>query len=231
MTKAAGATGKSATKKSATRAATGRTAAKAPAKKAAASKASAKAATGAAKGGVEIRPLAASDEKALLAFARGLPPHDLLFLPRDISEPKVLKAWIRESEGGGMTSLVAARGAEIVGCGAIASDPLSWSPHVGELRVLIGPQARGAGVGRALTQRLFALALEGGLQRIVAQMTVDQTAAISVFEGLGFRAEALLRGQVRDRKGVRHDIVILGHEVADVLARLEAFGVVDATSR
>ena len=180
---------------------------------------------------VDIRPLAAGDEKALLAFARSLPPHDLLFLPRDISEPKVLKAWIRESEGGGMMSLVAARGAEIVGCGAIASDPLSWSPHVGELRVLIGPGARGHGVGRRLTQRLFAMALEAGLQRIVAQMTVDQTAAISVFEGLGFRAEALLRGQVRDRAGKRHDIVILGHEVADVLARLEAFGVVAATSR
>ena len=128
-----------------------------------------------------------------------------------------------------MMSLVAARDGEIVGCGAIASDPLSWSAHVGELRVLIGAQARGRGVGRKLTQRLFALALEAGLQRIVAQMTVDQTAAISVFEGLGFRAEAMLKGHVRDRAGKRHDIVILGHEVADVLARLEALGVVDAT--
>lgn len=182
-------------------------------------------------GSVEIRPLTPSDEKALLAFARSQPAHDLLFLPRDISEPKVLKAWIRESEGGAMMSLVAVAGDEIVGCGAIASDPLSWSPHVGELRVLIGAQARGAGVGRKLTQRLFAMAVEAGLQRIVAQMTVDQTAAIAVFEGLGFRAEALLRGQVRDRNGKRHDIVILGHEVADVLARLEAFGIVDATSR
>ena len=45
-----------------------------------------------ARGDVEIRPLAASDEKALLAFARSLPVHDLLFLPRDISEPKVVKA-------------------------------------------------------------------------------------------------------------------------------------------
>ena len=184
----------------------------------------------AAKGDVQIRPLAASDEKALLAFARSQKPHDLLFLPRDISNPKVLKAWIAESEGGGMMSLVAVAGDEIVGCGAIASDPLSWSPHVGELRVLIGAAARGAGVGRKLTQRLFALALEAGLQRIVAQMTVDQNAAIAVFEGLGFRAEALLRGHVKDRAGKRHDIVILGHEVADVLARLEAYGVVEATS-
>lgn len=210
MTKPKSATQKSATKKAA------------PAKRAPKS---------AAQGDVEIRPLVASDEKALLAFARSLPAHDLLFLPRDISQPRVLKAWIRESEGGGMISLVAASGGAIVGCGAIASDPLSWSPHVGELRVLIGQAARGHGVGRKLTQRLFARALEAGLEKIVAQMTVDQTAAIAVFEGLGFRAEALLRGHVRDHDGKRHDIVILGHEVADVLARLEAFGVVAATSR
>ncbi|MCB1542096.1 MAG: GNAT family N-acetyltransferase [Rhodoblastus sp.] len=202
--------------------------AKASAGKAATKKAPAKRA---AKGDVQIRPLAAGDEPALLAFARSQPAHDLLFLPRDISNPKVLKAWIRESEGGGMMSLVAASGGAIVGCGAIASDPLSWSPHVGELRVLIGQAARGHGVGRKLTQRLFALALDAGLEKIVAQMTVDQTAAIAVFEGLGFRAEALLRGHVRDHDGKRHDMVILGHEVADVLARLEAFGVVAATSR
>ncbi|MCC2104215.1 MAG: hypothetical protein KDJ20_09325, partial [Hyphomicrobiales bacterium] len=91
--------------KSAAKAAAKPAAKRAPAKKAASD-------------GVEIRPLAASDEKALLAFARSLPPHDLLFLPRDISEPKVLKAWIRESEGGGMMSLVAAEGDTIVGCGA-----------------------------------------------------------------------------------------------------------------
>ena len=181
-------------------------------------------------GAVDIRPMVAADQAAVLAFAASLPQHDLLFLPRDISRPKVLAAWIREIEGGGMASLVALRDDRIVGCGALACDELSWSPHVGELRVLIDPATRGHGVGRALTQEIFALALEKGLEKVTAQMTVDQTAAIAVFEGLGFKAEALLRGHVKDRSGRRHDIVVLGHEVADVLARMEAYGVVEATS-
>ena len=181
-------------------------------------------------GVVDIRPMVASDQAAVLAFAARLPQHDLLFLPRDISEPKVLAAWIREIERGGMASLVAVRGADVLGCGALARDELSWSPHVGELRVLIDPATRGLGVGRALTQELFALALDAGLDKIVAQMTVDQTAAIAVFEGLGFRAEAFLRGHVRDRAGMKHDIVVLGHEVAEVLARMQAFGVTAAVS-
>ena len=160
----------------------------------------------------------------MLAFAKKQPQHDLLFLPRDISEPKVLKAWIKESEIGVMVSLVAARGDAIVGCGALAHDPQSWSPHVGELRVLVGGDARGHGVGRALTQELFACALEMGMEKIVAQMTADQTAAIRVFEDLGFRSEALLRHQVKDRSGKTHDIVVLGHSVSEILSQLQAFG-------
>jgi hypothetical protein len=41
-----------------------------------------------------------ADEPAVLAFAQKLPTHDLLFLPRNISQPKVLSAWINEIERG-----------------------------------------------------------------------------------------------------------------------------------
>ena len=49
--------------------------------------------------------------------------------------------------------------------------------------------------------------------------------AIALFESLGFRAEGLLRGQVRDVDGNKHDIVVFGHDVAQVQAQLEAYGV------
>jgi L-amino acid N-acyltransferase YncA len=85
-------------------------------------------------------------------------------------------------------------------------------------------------VGRALSQETFALALGAGLEKIVVQMTVDQTGAIALFESLGFRAEALLHDQVRDLAGRTHDIVVLGHNVAKVQAQLEAYGVPEAVS-
>jgi len=56
------------------------------------------------------------------------------------------------------------------------------------------------------------------------QMTIDQQAAIALFESLGFRGEALLRDHVRDVDGKTHDIVVLGHNIAQVLAQLEAYG-------
>ena len=179
-------------------------------------------------GEIEFRLMSPADEAAVLAFAQKLPVHDLLFLPRDISEPKVLSAWIKEIERGAITSVLAWKATTVVGCGTLVRDPLSWSPHVGEIRSVVSSDVRGQGVGRALSQETFALALGSGLERLVVQMTVDQTGAIAIFEGLGFKAEALLREHVKDKAGKSHDIVVLGHDVAQVRAQLEAYGLAGA---
>ena len=175
-------------------------------------------------GEIEIRLMSQADEAAVLAFAQNLPVHDLLFLPRDISEPKVLGAWVKEIERGAITSLLAVKGDKVVGCGTLVRDPQSWSPHVGEIRNVVSSDVRGQGVGRALSQETFALALSAGLEKLMVQMTVDQTGAIAIFEGLGFKAEALLRDHVKDKTGRNHDIVVLGHNVAQVRAQMEAYG-------
>lgn len=175
-------------------------------------------------GDIEIRLMSPADEAAVLAFGMGLPTHDLLFLPRNISEPKVLSAWVKEIERGAIQSLLAVKGGKVVGCGTLVRDPHSWSPHVGEIRMVVSQDVRGKGVGKALSQETFALALGAGLEKLSVQMTVDQQAAIALFESLGFKAEALLRDHVRDVGGKTHDIVVLGHNIAQVQAQMEAYG-------
>jgi len=169
---------------------------------------------------------AAEDE--VLAFANNLPPHDLLFLRRDITEPKVLSAWARQLETGEITSLLARNEAgEIIGCTAVVQDEHSWSPHVGELRVLVAPAGKDRGLGRQLIQESFLLALGLGLEKLTAQMTPDQTGAINVFEEMGFTAEALLKEHVRDQNGEKHDIVILSHDVEGFQSQMQAYGITD----
>ena len=179
-------------------------------------------------GEIEFHLMTRADEAAVLDFAKKLPTHDLLFLPRNISEPKVLSAWINEIERGAITSLLGLKEGRVVGCGTLVRDPHSWSPHVGELRMVVSTDVRGQGVGRALSQETFLLALGAGLEKLSVQMTVDQRAAIALFESLGFKAEALLRDHVRDVDGKKHDIVVLGHNIAQFAAQLEAFGLPEA---
>src|SRR5258708_9518385 len=175
-------------------------------------------------GDIEFRMMGPADEAAVLAFAQALPAHALLFLPRNISQPKVLSAWVKEIERGAITSLLAVKDGKVVGCGTLVRDPHSWSPHVGEIRMVVSLDVRGQGVGRALSQETFSLSLGARLAKLSVQMTVDQQGAITLFESLGFKAEALLRDHVRDVDGRTHDIVVLGHNVAQVRAQMEAYG-------
>ncbi len=172
----------------------------------------------------DLRLMTPDDAAAALRFANALPAHDLLFLQRDIRNPKVVTAWLEQISRGVITSLVAVSGDEIHGCAAVVRDDLSWSPHVGELRVVVSESARGDGLGRLLVQDAFALALSLGIEKLIARMTPDQSRAIAVFEEMGFTAEALLRDYVRDAEGVTHDLVILSLAVTRNSSQREAFG-------
>ena len=177
---------------------------------------------------IEVDLLGPDDGPAIARLIQKLPTHDLLFVRRDLSHPKVVTAWLDALASGHITSLAARCNGELVGCTAVVTDPRSWSRHVAELRVMVSPAWRGRGLGRVLIQECFALALGLGLEKLYVQMTVDQRSAIAVFEELGFRAEAVLRDHVKDRDGTTYDLAILSHHVAEVQARFEVYGVTDA---
>ena len=174
---------------------------------------------------VTLRYMSATDKAGVLTFARALPEHDLLFLRRDITEDREVDAWIEDIDAGIVKSVLAVEGSAIVGYGTVHRNDLRWSSHVAELRVMVAESMRGKGLGRVLTQEAFAVALEEGIEKMMAQMTLDQKGAITTFEGLGFRPEALLRDHVKDRQGNLHDLLVLSHDVATFERTRAAYGV------
>ena len=180
---------------------------------------------------VTLRLMDRGDAAPMVAFARQLPPHDLLFLRRDITEPAQVEIWLQRIEAGLATSLLLIdEGGEIQGYATVDRNDLPWSPHVAELRALVQPELRGRGAGRLLTEEAFRIALEMNVEKVIAQMTIDQQRAISVFRSLGFEPEAVLKQHVKDRDGRKHDLVILSHDVAQAQRRRAATGVLDAVS-
>jgi len=172
----------------------------------------------------ELRRFSREDLDAIRVFVAALPEHDLLFLSRDVRHPKVIEAWLRANDQGGMISLLAEDAGGIAGTAAIIRDPLGWSAHVGQVRLLVAVDHRGKGVGRELLKEILSIALGMGLKKLVARMTADQTGAIALFESMGFRGEAMLRNHVMDQHGELHDIAMLSYDVARVQARYVALG-------
>lgn len=169
-----------------------------------------------------IRRMSAADRDSMLAFARSLPTHDLLFLRRDITDPVEVGSWIEDIEAGRTTTILALRDDAIVGYAAVTRSGLSWMAHVAELRVLVAESVRRGGLGRILTNEAFHAAVDMGVEKVIAQMTPDQEGAIGVFYRMGFEREAQLRDHVRDRDGKKHDLIVLSHDVSEYQAARRA---------
>jgi RimJ/RimL family protein N-acetyltransferase len=163
---------------------------------------------------VTLRLMTREDRDIFLDFSSRLDHHDLMFLQRDITNPVDLGKWIEDIEAGLTTTILALVNDRIVGYAAVQRSSLPWTAHVAELRVLLSKEMRGQGLGRLLTGDAFAIAVSEGIEKMMAQMTLDQRGAIAVFEGIGFRPEALLRDHVKDRDGEMHDLLVLSHEVS-----------------
>jgi len=173
---------------------------------------------------IEIRAFGRDDVVAVGAFAAALPPHDLLFLSRDIQHARVIEAWAQSIADGDIESLIALDGGTVIATTAIVRDRLGWSPHVAEIRLLVAPEMRGHGLGRLLLDGTLALATERGATKVIARMTPDQRGAIALFEETGFRGEAMLRDHVRDRDGNTFDLAILSLDLRRARQSKSAWG-------
>lgn len=165
--------------------------------------------------GVEItlRLMEPADRDDILAFARALPDHDLMFLRIDITEPKVVDEWVENIEKGRTITILAESEGKIVGYASLHREPVSWQRHVGEIRVMLKPDLRGFGLGKLMANEVFAIARDLGLQKVMVQMTTDQRGARGMVESLGFRPEALLADFVIARDGKTCDLLIMSYDV------------------
>ena len=171
---------------------------------------------------MEIRPLGPDDREALERFLARVPEGDRTFFKEDVTEPDVIASWLRP---GASRSLAVEDGVVL---GSVAVVPLQgWSSHVGEVRVVVDPDHRRRGIGRALTRHAVLEALRLGLTKMVVEVVADQEAAIAMFRSHGFDPEALLCDHVRDRNGELRDLMILAHSVEESAGSMAAAGLGD----
>jgi L-amino acid N-acyltransferase YncA len=171
---------------------------------------------------MEIRPLSPDDRPPIERFLERVPEGDRTFFKEDVADPDVIASWTRP---GAARSLAVEDGVVL---GYVAVVPLQgWSSHVGEVRVIVDPDHRGRGIGRALARQAVLEALELGLTKMVVEVVADQAPAIAMFRAHGFHPEALLRDHVRDRNGQLRDLMILAHVVEESAGSMAVAGLVD----
>ena len=158
---------------------------------------------------VTIRPLKEEDERPLRDFYASLSPEDRRYLKHDVSNPKVVHQWTHNIDYDYVIPLVAESSEGIVAAATLHRNPHSWSPHVGEIRLVTHKDFRRSGLGMLMAKEIFSIATFLRLEKVVAEMVEDQTAAIRIFEKMGFEKEAVLRNHVIDHEHQQRNLVIM----------------------
>ncbi|BDH56533.1 GNAT family N-acetyltransferase [Tsukamurella sp. PLM1] len=99
-----------------------------------------------------------------------------------------------------------------------------WSSHVAEIRLVVGFDFRGRGVGRTLARAALVEAVQAGCSHVFVELIAEQEALVTMFQDLGFEPEALLADFVRDGSSEYRDLMILTHRVDANQARSALLG-------
>lgn len=163
-----------------------------------------------------IEPAASPDQ--LRSFFPGIPEEDHAFFKEDITDERV----VERLAGHGVVKVAVEHGATLAF--ASLSAGLGRSSHVADLRLVVAPDARRRGIGRALARQLLLEAISQGFLKITVDVPVANEAAIRMFVELGFEPEALLRGHLLDAHGGLVDVVVLSHFVEEQRASVALVG-------
>ncbi len=170
-----------------------------------------------------IRTMKREDLGESLAFFRALSEEDRLSLRGDFSTRESVEGRIREMEEGTVKRLVAVAGGTIVADGALELSHFGWERHIAELRLIVATPYQHKGLGMLMARALYEVAASAGIEEIIVKMMATQTAALRIFDKLGFHQEVVLRNYVKDTKGTRNDLVLMRCPLKDLWEKYEDF--------
>lgn len=163
---------------------------------------------------VTFRLMTPADRETVLQFVKELPEEDLFYLISDVRDPAGMTRWIEGIEDNTATTVLAEAGGDLLGYGLLRGGHLQWTRHLGEIRVMVKPDARGAGSGKLLAKEVFAVAHDIGMRRIIARLTSKQAPARYLFQHLGFHIEAVLADCVIDNENRTQDMIFMSYDVS-----------------
>lgn len=153
----------------------------------------------------ELKPLTADHRRAAEAFAAKVPHGERAFIDRSLLSQVSVAGWTQRT---GARRTGAFIGDEMVAIMTV-NPRAGWMSKVGELRLVVLPQARGQGVATALANRAVEVATEMELSKLCVEVLERLDAVIAMFTSLGFEREATLRDHVVDGDGHPGNLCIL----------------------
>ena len=154
---------------------------------------------------VDIKPLTFDHRAQAESFAGRIPADERGFLDHTLLNQVSVASWTQATPARRLGAFI---DDDLVGLVTVAPES-GWSDHVADFRLVVAPEARGQGVGRALVEAGIALGSDLGIRKLTVEVMANRDGPIEMFESFGFEREAVLRSQVHDGAGELHDLAVL----------------------
>lgn len=117
-----------------------------------------------------------------------------------------IRAFVNENVSSGQPQFVARQGQRVIGWCDIIPDDMPSFAHTGTLGMGLLPEFRGQGLGRRLLEATLTRAYDIGIERVELQVFESNTAAIRLYEKIGFQTEGRLHKKLCI-DGVYQDVI------------------------
>jgi RimJ/RimL family protein N-acetyltransferase len=172
---------------------------------------------------IELRLLNEDDIDKLVEFFQNLPIKNRMYLRIDVMKQENILKRFGTIDYLNMFPVIALVDSKIIAIGTIFRSQFGWMRNLGELRVVVSPEYQRQGLCTFLTKELFFHSLTTDMYKIQAELMENQKSAISCFERLGFKREAILKKHVTDIKGNRHDLIIMSLDIQELWLLMEDY--------
>ena len=162
---------------------------------------------------INIRPLEAGDEKALLGVFKNLPEPEVMFFKRRVRDPEVIKQWCENIDLYARLPLLALHEGKVIAVASLLQNNGGWKRHIGRISQSILPKYRQKGIAGKLVQELVDVARMAGLQKVEAEFIDKQEGGQKLFALLGFTHLMRLEDYVQDMQAIQHDYVLMGMDL------------------
>ncbi len=156
-----------------------------------------------------IRRARPSDAETLLSNVNEVGAEEVYLHTEKLEKtPEQEREWIAGYDGKRSLLLVAEMQRKVVGQADVRRGQLLKNSHTAQFGISLVKDARGVGLGRALTEECIAWARSTGVRKLCLTVFATNQRAMALYRKLGFEEEARLKGQVILR-GVAVDEVVM----------------------
>jgi len=167
---------------------------------------------------ITIRAMVRADRDAVLAFFRGIPGDERIYLSEDVASPDVVTRWAERMDYHRALPLLATIGNVVIGVATLHHDASPACEHIRAVRIVVDPAHRNKGLGRFLLKKLVDIAKSDDreLEKVVLEVVADtERAAQRAARAVGFAPVHTLSAYVRYYDGKPHDVILMELPVWD----------------